>query len=297
LNTTSSKLYSPKVCIQISLLVNAVLTIFKFFAGIVGLSKAMIADALHSLSDILTTLVVYVGVCIGEQPADEDHPYGHGNAETIAAVLVSLIILGIGAYAGISAVFAVIRQNFKAPLNIALLAAVVSIVVKEALYRYTVKVGKMSNNPAVIADAWHHRSDAYSSIAAFIGILGAKISFLYLDPIAAIVVSLLIVHIAVKLIRENIGIMMDERPRGSLLNKIRKITKESQGVCRIDNLKAHRRGSRFSIDLEIAVDSTLTVDEGHQIANGVKNKLLKNVENIGDVMVHVNPALPKNPMH
>ena len=288
-----SKLFTPKTCIQISLGVNIILTWFKFLAGILGLSKAMIADALHSLSDILTSGVVYVGVCIGELPADEDHPYGHGNAETIAAILVSLIILGIGAYAGISAILSLMHKQFETPLNIALFAAVVSILVKEALYRYTIKVGTMSNSPAVIADAWHHRSDAYSSVAALIGIIGAKFSLLFLDPVAAVVVSVLIAHIAIKLIRDNVGIMMDERPKGSLPSKIRNVIESTEGVCKIDSLRVHRRGPKFTIDLEIAVDGKLSVNQGHNISAGVKNNLLKTIANICDVMIHVNPALPK----
>lgn len=291
---TKSKLFTSKTCIQISLGVNIALTCFKFFAGIFGLSKAMIADALHSLSDILTSGVVYAGVCIGELPADKEHPYGHGNAETIAATLVALIILGIGAYAGISAVSSLMQQQFVAPLNIALVAAAISIVVKEVLYRYTIKVGRMNNSPAVIADAWHHRSDAYSSVAALVGIIGAKLSLLYLDSVAAIVVSILIVHIAVKLIRDSIGIMMDERPEGFLTSKIRKVTQESNGVCKIDRLRVHRRGPKFTIDLEIAVDGNLSVDQGHHIAADVKDNLLEKVDNIRDVMVHVNPAKIKD---
>lgn len=293
MNTTNLKFFSPKTCIQIGLAVNVALTGFKFFAGILGMSKAMIADALHSLSDILTSLVVYAGICIGEQPADKDHPYGHGNAETIAAVLVSLIILGIGGYAGVSAVRAIMRQEFVAPLNIALFAAVISIVIKEALFRYTIKVGEISNNPAVIADAWHHRSDAYSSIAALIGIAGAKIFFLYLDPLAAIVVSALIVRIAFGLIRSNVGIMMDERPQAAFIANIRAVARDSEGVIRIDSIKVHRRGSTFTIDLEIAINGSVSVDEGHRIASGVRNKLRKKIRNIRDVMVHVNPAKTK----
>lgn len=249
----------------------------------------MVADALHSLSDILTSGIAYVGICIAERPADKDHPYGHGNAKTIAAALVSLVILSIGAYAGISATLAIIHKQFEHPLNIALLAAAISIIIKEALYRYTIKVGKASNNPAVIADAWHHRSDVYSSVAALIGIAGAKISLLHLDPIAALVVSGLIVKIAYKLIRSNIGIMMDERPDSSFINNIKSVIQETEGVEKIDSVKVHRRGSTFTVDIEIAVDSKITVDEGHSIANNVKNKLRKKIQNIRDVMVHVNP--------
>lgn len=287
-------LLKPKTCIQIGLCTNIALTIFKFFAGILGLSKAMIADALHSFSDILTTGIVYIGICVGARPADKDHPYGHGNAETIAAGLVSLIILGIGAFAGIYAILAIIHRQFRAPLNIALLAACVSIVIKEVLFRYTIKVGRMSNSPAVIADAWHHRSDAYSSVAALIGIAGAKIAFLYLDPLAGLIVSGFIVKIAARLIRSNIGIMMDERPHSAFINNIKTIVQETKGVRKIDSIKVHRRGSTFTIDIEIAVESQLTVEEGHRIASNVRNNLLKKVQNVRDVMVHVNPALPKN---
>lgn len=285
----TSSLFKPKRCTQIGLFINSALTIFKFLAGIFGLSKAMIADALHSLSDIFTSGVVYAGICIGEKPADKDHPYGHGNAETIAASLVALIILGIGVIAGYMAISAIIHRQFRTPLNIALFAACISIVIKEALFRYTIKVGKVSNSPAVIADAWHHRSDAYSSVAALIGIAGAKISFLFLDPLAGLVVSTLIVKIAFRLIRSNIGIIMDERPHQAFINNIKALAKEIEGVRSVDSIKVHRRGSQFTIDLEIGVDSGISVDQGHKIAANVRVKLLKQRQNTHDVMVHVNP--------
>jgi len=286
-------LLSPKTCIQVGLLTNIALTIFKLFAGIFGFSKAMIADGLHSLSDVLTTGIVYVGICIGVRPPDKEHPYGHGNAETIAASLVSLIILTMGAFAGIFAGLAIIHKQFKAPLMIALLAAVISIVVKEGLFRYTIKVGERSNNPAVIADAWHHRSDAYSSVAALIGIVGARISFLYLDPIAGLIVSGFIIKIALSLIRSNIGIIMDEKPSSIFINNIKAIAQETEGVKNIDNIKVHRRGSTFTIDTEIAVDGSLTVEEGHRIASQVRDELLKRIRYTRDVMVHVNPYKPR----
>ena len=285
-------LFQPRICIQIGLFTNVALTGFKFLAGIIGLSRAMIADALHSLSDILTTVVVYIGIQIGERSADEKHPYGHGNAETIAASLVALIIFGIGAYAGISAVLTIINKQFKAPLNIALLAALISIVIKESLFRYTIKVGRVSNNPAVEADAWHHRSDAYSSIAALIGISGAKLSLLYLDPLAGLIVSGFIIRIAARLINTNIRIMMDERPKTNFINNIKDVVRKTEGVEKIDSIKVHRRGSYFTIDLEIAVDGRITVDEGHRVAANVKDNIRKRIQHIGDVMVHVNPYKP-----
>ncbi|MBL7131649.1 MAG: cation transporter [Candidatus Omnitrophica bacterium] len=282
--------FNPKTCTLIGMGINIALTVFKLLAGILGFSKAMVADALHSLSDILTSVIVYIGICIGERPADEDHPYGHGNAETIAAGLVSFIILIIGAFAGISAILAIIHRQFRAPLMIALLAAIVSIIIKEGLFRYTISVGKKSNNPAVIADAWHHRSDVYSSIATLIGIAGARISFLYLDPLAGIIVSGFIVKIAFKIIRSNIEIIMDEKPSSVFINNIKAIVQKTEGVRNIDSIKAHRRGSTFTIDLEIAVDGNLSVEQGHRIASDVRAKLFKQAPNIRDVMVHVNPV-------
>ena len=250
----------------------------------------MIVDALHSLSDILTTIIVYIGICIGERPADKDHPYGPGNAETIAATVVSLIILGIGACAGFAAILAIIHKQVQAPLNIALVAAIVSILVKEGLFRYTIKVGRISNSPAVCADAWHHRSDAYSSVAALIGIIAAKLSFLYLDPLAGVVISGLIMSIGFRLIRENIGIIMDERPRKAFINSVKVLACRVEGVRGLDNIKVHRRGPTFTIDIEIALDSKITVEQGHRIAMNVRNRLLKGLRSIRDVMVHVNPA-------
>lgn len=285
-------LLSPKTCTQVGLLTNIALTIFKLFAGISGGSYAMIADGFHSLSDVLATGIVYIGIHIGARPPDEEHPYGHGNAETIAAGLVALIILIAGAFVGISAGMAIVHRQFRVPLTIALLAAVVSIVLKEGLFRYSIKVGKRSNNPAIISNAWEHRSDAYSSVAALIGIIGARISFLYLDPIAGLIVSGFIIKIAFSLIRSNIGIMMDEKPSSLFINNIKAIVRETEGVKNIDNINVHRRGSTFTIDMEIAVDGSLTVDEGHKIAFDVKAKLLKRVRYVRDVMVHVNPHQP-----
>lgn len=282
--------FKPRVCILIGLFVNIVLTVFKFFAGIMGLSKAMVADALHSLSDIMSTVVVYIGICIAERPADEDHPYGHGNAETIAAVLVSIIIFSIGVYAGISALGSFIAGHFVKPLSIALFAAGLSIAVKELLFRYTVKVGRISNNPAIIADAWHHRSDAYSSVAAFVGIAGAKLSFLYLDSLAGMVVSFFIIWISVRLIRENIGIMMDEKPHAVFIESLKDVVRKTRGVMNLDSIKVHRRGSQFTVDLEISVKGTISVKEGHKIAANVRENLFKKRSNIYEVMVHVNPA-------
>ncbi len=286
-------LLDPKTCTLVGLATNVALTIFKLLAGIFGFSYAMIADAIHSASDSFATGVVYAGLRIGEKPPDESHPYGHANAEIIAAFLVALIILATGIYVGVSAVQLIAHKDFETPATIALAAAATSIVIKEGMFRYTLKVGERHNSPAVIANAWDHRSDAYSSVAAFIGILGARLAFQYLDPIAGLAVSALIIKMALTLLRPNIGVLMDERPEPAALDRIRATTLEVKGVEAIDSLRVHRRGSTCTIDIEVAVTSVLTVEQGHRVASEVKNKLLSRVELTQDVMVHVNPYQPR----
>jgi cation diffusion facilitator family transporter len=281
-----------KTCTLVGLTGNIALAIFKLLAGILGFSYAMIADGIHSFSDCLATGGVYVGLRIGEKPADESHPYGHGNAETIAAFLVALVILATGVFVGVSAVQLITHRQSETPAMIALIAAVMSIVVKEGMFRYTLKVGENNNSPAVIASAWDHRSDAYSSVAVLVGILGARLAFWYLDPIAGLAVSALIVKMSITLLRPNIGILMDERPDTAILNEITAIAQKVLGVRTVDSLRVHRRGSTFTIDIEIAVDSGLTVEQGHQVASEVKRTLLSKVQHTQDVVVHVNPYRP-----
>jgi len=286
-------LRDSKTCTLIGLITNIALATFKLFAGIFGFSYAMIADAIHSMSDCLATGTVYVGLRIGERPPDESHPYGHANAESIAAFLVALIILATGVFVGVSAVHLIAHRHLETPATIALAAAAISIVVKEGLFRYTLKVGKRNNSPAVITNAWHHRSDAYSSVAALAGILGARLAFQYLDPIAGLVVSAFIVKMSFPLLRSNIGILMDERPEPAFLDSVKATVLKVGGVRAIDSIKVHRRGSTFTIDVEVAVDSNLTVEQGHQVASKVRNNLQNKIKHVQDVMVHVNPYQPR----
>ncbi|HUS04594.1 MAG TPA: cation diffusion facilitator family transporter [Dehalococcoidia bacterium] len=282
-------LFDSKTCTLIGLITNIALAIFKLFAGIFGFSYAMIADAIHSMSDCLATGTVYVGLRIGERPPDKSHPYGHANAETIAAFLVALIILATGTFIGVSAIQLMAHRDLETPATIALIAAATSIVIKEIMFRYTLKVGKRTNSPAVIANAWDHRSDAYSSIGSLAGIAGARLGFQYLDPIAGLVISAVIVKMSLTILHSTIGIFMDERPEQAVLNKISAAVLEVEGIKAIDSIRAHRRGSTFTIDIEVAVDSNITVEQGHQVASEVKNRLVNKIEHVQDVMVHVNP--------
>jgi cation diffusion facilitator family transporter len=295
LETPKINLYDSKPCTLVGLATNIVLAIFKLLAGIFGFSYAMIADAIHSFSDCFATGIVYVGIRIGEKPPDKSHPYGHANAEIIAALLVALIILATGVYVGVSSIQLIAHKHFETPATIALVAAATSIVIKEALFRYTLKVGRKNDSPAVVANAWDHRSDAYSSIAALAGILGARLGFSYLDPVAGLVVSAFIIKMSVTLLRPNIGVLMDESPSSAVLDKIRTTALEIGGVKAVDSIRAHRLGASFTVDIEVAVDSSLTVEQGHQVAEGVKSRLLSEVEHVQDVIVHVNPYHPVQP--
>jgi len=292
LETPKINLYDSKTCTLVGLATNIVLAIFKLLAGIFGFSYAMIADAIHSFSDCFATGIVYVGIRIGEKPPDKSHPYGHANAEIIAALLVALIILATGVYVGVSSIQLIAHKYFETPATIALVAAATSIVIKEALFRYTLKVGKKNDSPAVVANAWDHRSDAYSSIAALAGILGARLGVPYLDPVAGLIVSAFIIKMSVTLLRPNIGVLMDESPSSAILDKIRTTALEIGGVKTVDSIRAHRLGSSFTVDIEVAVDSSLTVKQGHQVAEEVKSGLLSEVEHVQDVIVHVNPYRP-----
>jgi cation diffusion facilitator family transporter len=292
LETPKINLYDSKPCTLVGLGTNIVLAIFKLLAGIFGFSYAMIADAIHSFSDCFATGIVYIGLRIGEKPPDASHPYGHANAEIIAAFLVALTILATGVYVGVSSIQLIAHRHFETPATIALVAAATSIVIKEALFRYTLKVGKRNNSPAVVANAWDHRSDAYSSIAALAGIAGAKMGFQYLDPVAGLVVSAFIIKMSVTLLRPNIGVLMDESLSSAVLDKIKAATLKVGGVKAVDSIRAHRLGSSFIVDIEVAVDSSLTVEQSHQVAEEVKGGLLSEVEHVQDVIVHVNPYHP-----
>ncbi len=285
-------LLDSKTCTLIGIGTNLSLMVLKLLAGIFGLSYAMIADAIHSASDSLAGVTAYLGIRLGEKPADQNHPYGHANAETIAAFFVALIILGTGAFIGVSTVGLMASGHFETPTTLALVAALISILVKEGIFRYTLKVGQRNNSPAVIASAWDHRADVYSSVAALAGIVGAKLWFVYLDPIAGIVIAALIVRVSIKLLRTNIGILMDESPDGSFLSLINDTTGAVEGVRTVDCVKAHRCGPVYILDIKIAVDGWLTMEQSHQIAGAVRAQLLQKVRHVHDVMVHVNPHRP-----
>lgn len=281
----------------VGLWLNLVLTIFKFVAGILGRSSAMIADAAHSVSDFVTDVVLLASFRIINKPVDNTHDYGHGKFETLASNFVGAALLLVAAgilWSGGEKIYAAFRGEALAqPGGIALLAAVVSILVKEFLYRYQVRVGKKINSSAIIANAWHHRSDALSSFATLIGIGGAIFlgeKWRVLDPVAAILVSLLIIKVAIPIFRDSLKELLEASLDDDIEEKILKAAGAVPGVIDPHNLRTRRIGSYVAVDLHIRVDKSLNIVEAHDISKNVELALKESLGEGSFIYVHVDPA-------
>lgn len=275
---------------------NIILTIFKVFAGIFGHSNAMIADGLHSGSDIIADIVVLIGIKIAKKPVDDNHHYGHGKVEPIAASFVGISLIFAAIMILKSIIESIISHSFVTPTFLALGAAVVSIVVKEILFRVAYRAGKKINSEALMADAWHQRSDAYSSIGTFFGILGSMMGkwfgipiLGYLDPIAGVVVACLIFKVAYDILKTSIKGLMDASPDKETVDEIINVSTSVDGVKSRPLVKARYIGCHLFVDMEIEVDSKITVEEGHDIAEEVRKEILDKVADVYDVLVHVEP--------
>ena len=272
---------------------NVALLAFKFFAGIVGNSGAMLSDAVHSLSDAFTTVVAYVGVVLSKRAADDEHPYGHERLECISALLLGLILFITGALIGKAGMENILSGNYAelaVPRPIALVAAVVSILTKEAMYQYTKHYAKILNSAAFMADAWHHRSDAFSSIGSLIGIGGAMMGYVVLDSVASVVICLIILKVAVDTMKNAINQMLDTSCGKNYERKLEDFISAQDGVVKVDMLHSRMFGSKIYIDLEIEVDGHKSLCEAHDIAERVHEKVEKSFPNIKHVMIHVNPT-------
>lgn len=276
--------------------VNIALTVAKIVAGVVGRSAAMIADGIHSLSDLLSDIVVLVFTHISSKGKDRDHSFGHGKFETLATLIVSIILVVVGAKlmsGGIKSIISVIKGNIiPKPGYIALIAAVLSIVSKEILYQVTVKVGKEVNSPVVVANAWHHRSDALSSIGALLGIGGAIIlgdKWTVLDPIASCCISIAIIVIAVKMALPSLSELLETSLPEDIEAEIVRTASEISGVRDIHELKTRRNGISFIIDAHITVDPSISIVEAHDIATNVENALQLKYGNETQISIHMEP--------
>lgn len=273
----------------LALIINILLTTFKLFAGIVGKSHVLIADAIHSLSDFITDFIVLAGLRFSSKPKDEHHPYGHGKIETVTTGIIGFGLILVGLKIAYNGVLATIHPK-AIPTFLALFAAIISILANEGLYRYTVFVGKKINSQSVIANAWHHRSDALSSIAAFVGIGGAQLGFPFLDPLAAVFVSVLIIKVGGEITLSSFKELIETSVDRDLLEEIGLKALSIPGVKETHKIKARNVGTSVVVELHIEVDENMTVRKGHDIATEVENILKSKIQNVESVTVHVCPA-------
>ena len=277
----------------VSIAGNTVLSGFKFFAGITGNSSAMISDAIHSFSDVLTTLIAWIGVKISKKASDSAHPYGHERLECIVSLLLGAVLmitgLGIGKV-GLEAILSGRYETIAIPSAIALVAAVISIVGKEAMYWYTRYYAKLINSSAFLADAWHHRSDALSSIGSLIGIAGAMLGFPVLDSVASVVICLFILKVSYDILKDAVAKLLDTSCGAAYEQTLRDYVANEKGVICVDLLRSRMFGNKVYVDLEIQVDGDKSLREAHEIAEQVHTDVEHNFPDVKHIMIHVNPA-------
>lgn len=272
---------------------NAVLSGFKFFAGVTGNSGAMISDSIHSFSDVITTLIAWIGVKASKKEADAAHPYGHERIECIASLLLGIVLLGTGlgvGQVGLENIFSGNYQALAVPSAIALVAAVVSIVSKEAMYWYTRYYANLIHSSAFLADAWHHRSDAFSSIGSLIGIAGAMMGYPVLDSVASVVICLFIVKASYDILKDGVVKLLDTSCGESYDKKLADYISGQEGVVCVDSLRSRMFGNKVYIDLEIQVDGEKSLREAHQVAERIHDDVEKTFPDVKHIMIHLNPA-------
>lgn len=280
----------------IGAIVNIILTIFKIIAGIIGRSAAMVADGIHSLSDLLSDIVVLVFTHISSKGKDKDHSFGHGKYETLATLIVSVMLIAVGARlmaSGVKSIIEVIKGNsIPVPGSIALWAAIISIVSKEILYHATLRTAKRVNSPVVLANAWHHRSDAFSSIGALVGIGGAMIlgdKWTILDPIASCCISVAIIVVAVKMALPSLAELLETSLPEEIERDIISTANSVLGVENIHELKTRRNGISYIIDAHIVVNPHISITEAHNIATDVENAVRAKYGNETQINIHIEP--------
>lgn len=276
----------------VSIAVNLILSAFKLAAGILASSGAMISDAVHSASDVFSTVIVIVGVAMSRKKSDEDHQYGHERMECIASLLLAVVLALTGAGIGINGVKKIAGGSYETlavPGMLALVAAVASIAVKEWMYWYTRAAAKKINSGALMADAWHHRSDALSSVGAFIGIFGARAGYPVSDAAASVVICLFIEKAAFDICKDAMDKMVDKSCPDELVERMKDVVRSQQGVIEIDDIKTRLFGDKIYVDVEFSADGGKSLEESHDIAERVHAAIEKEFPAVKHCMVHVNP--------
>ncbi len=284
-----------KIIIKVSYVTifsNTLLSVLKLMAGWLGKSKAMISDAIHSLSDVLSTIIVIIGVKMASKKSDREHPYGHEKFECIAALLLSYMLFLVSIFIGYHGIDDILHHRYihYLPNFFSLIIAIVSIVIKELMYWYTMKFAKKLKSDALKADAWHHRSDALSSIGALFGIIGSMCGVKFLDSLASVIIALFIIKVSLDIFKDAMNKMIDKSCNPKMEQKMRKIIYSNKNVINIDMLKTRLFGPKIYVDCEIALDKTMTLEESHKIAEEIHGELEKKIKEIKHCMIHVNPA-------
>lgn len=272
---------------------NVVLVAFKLYAGIVGKSGAMVSDAVHSLSDVLATFVAFLGMHLSRKEADNEHPYGHERFECLASLTLGLILFGTGlgiGYGGVKKILAGNYDQMETPLMIAVVAAVVSIAVKEAMFWYTRYYAKKLNSSVFMADAWHHRSDALSSVGSLVGIMGARLGFPIMDSIACVIICLCILKVAFDVIKDAVIKMMDTSCGAEWDAEMKRFILSQPGVETVDLIQSRKFGDKIYLDVEISVDGRLSLTDAHNIAEIVHDMVERQYPQIKHIMIHENPT-------
>ncbi len=283
-----------KIAITVSIvtiIVNAVLSGGKLIVGILDSSSAMISDAIHSASDVFSTIIVIIGIKISAKASDKDHPYGHERMECVAAIILAIVLGGTGVAMGYAGIMNIVNREYVQtfPGWPALIAAIISIAVKEGMYWYTRSAAKLIKSDALMADAWHHRSDAFSSVGAFAGILGSMLGAKILDSIASIIICLFVLKVAIDIFRSSIGKMVDRACDRSTEDKMRELILAQDGVMSLDVIKTRIFGNKVYVEIEISVDENAALKKAHTIAENVHDLIEHNFTDVKHCMVHVNP--------
>lgn len=297
MDTAQTKKIAMRVS-GVTIVGNILLSIGKMIAGIIGNSSAMISDAVHSASDVLSTVVVMVGINISSKKEDNSHQYGHERMECIAAFILAGLLFATGLGIGFSGIEKITQDgdHLQAPGMLPLIAAVISIVVKEGMYWYTVRAAKKTNSASLKADAWHHRSDALSSVGSFAGILGARLGLPVLDPIASVLICVMIIKVSYDIVKDAIDKLVDKSCDEETIKRMNTVILEQEGVLGVDLLKTRLFGSKIYVDVEICADGAQTLLQAHEIAENVHLILEHEFPDVKHCMVHVNPQKENDPV-
>lgn len=277
----------------ITIVENILLSVFKLIAGVVAHSNAMISDAIHSASDVFSTIVVLIGIKLASKESDKEHPYGHERMECVAAIVLAMVLFVTGLSIGKDALMDIISGNYsnlEMPGILALVAAVISIITKELMFWYTRYYAKKIESGALLADAWHHRSDALSSVGALVGIIGARMGYPIMDSLASLVIFGFIAKAAYDIFMDAVDKMVDHSCDDDMENEIYKCVMENEDVLKIDMLQTRMFGNKIYVDVEIGVNREYTLHKAHDIAEKVHEKIEDSFPKVKHIMVHVNPT-------